>query len=409
MPHRKISRGPPELMTILFEVASNIQIKDIEYVLEFGCDEVDCYYGGLYKVTITGYRNGCKVKKKYIIKWHSDPKKRNAFRKAHKREFLFYQKIIPAYLEIQNRFKVIEGLKTKFPNCDFACCDKGREAIVVSETQGYKVHDRFQKLSLDHVSLAVKNLAKLHALSFVLEKSQPEKFEEIKKACYFDVQYADVELMPKSLFSYYEVSVNVVKDASAKKKLQDNISNVLRILHKCAMPDTKYSTICHGDCWNNNILYKYQKSRPVDVMFIDCQLLRYASPVTDISYYLYMTTDHEFRLKYYDHVLSLYYWTLSAVLRQCDWDINEIYPESIFQQHLKDYSVFGLIEALISMKIITAEIEDAHKMTEVKYELTEEGSCGSELQNSLLYEQRVNGVVNDFFSRNYSLDAVLSK
>lgn len=268
MPHRKISRGPVELTRIIFQVAELNQLKDIDFRLEFGCDDVDCFYDGIYSVCIRGYRGGQKVRKRYIIKWHGDPKKRNALQEAHQREFLFYQRIAPKFLEIQRHFKIIEGLKTKFLNCEFASDAEGQEVIVISSPIGYKAHDRFQKLSLDHVSLAVKNLAQLHALSFVLEKSQPEEFEEIKKACYIDVQYPDETLMPESMFSYYNESVNVVTNTFAKKKLQESAPNILRILNKCAMPDSKYNCICHGDCWNNNILMKYQVNENTTYLII---------------------------------------------------------------------------------------------------------------------------------------------
>lgn len=151
-----------------------------------------------------------------------------------------------------------------------------------------------------------------------------------------------------------------------------------------------------------------QSGRPIDVMFVDYQLTRFASPVTDISYFLYMTTEREFLFENYDQILYTYYRTLTAVLRQCGLDVKEVYPEDIFERHLEEYSVLGLIEALISLKILTADAEEAFKMTEIKYSSAEEFSV-DELQNNPLYAERINGVVDFFFSRDYSLNAVLNK
>lgn len=260
MPNRKISRGPPELLNIIFEIADKFHIKDVDYTLTFGCHDVDDFVDGIYKVCIRGTKEGHKVKKRFTVKWHCDPNKRAAFRKAYQREVLFYRHIVPKLLELQNAFKVIEGLKIKFPNCAIATAERGKEAIVVADDEGFMFHDRFHKLDLDHVALAMKNLAKFHALCFVLEKSQPEEFEEIKKSCYADVQYSDTENMSKCIIAYYNASVNVVADPILRKRLQDCSSDVLKILNRCVMPDTACSIICHGDCWNNNILYKYQVS-----------------------------------------------------------------------------------------------------------------------------------------------------
>lgn len=147
----------------------------------------------------------------------------------------------------------------------------------------------------------------------------------------------------------------------------------------------------------------------MDVIFFDYQLTRYASPVTDISYYLYMSTDGDFLQKHYDLIIEIYYGTLSAVLRQCDLDVNNVYPRNIFEKHLKDYSVLGLIEALVSMMIITAPYEEAIKMTEMKYELEDQEIYENGYQIRNEYADRVNGIVSDFFQRNYSLDALISK
>ena len=147
----------------------------------------------------------------------------------------------------------------------------------------------------------------------------------------------------------------------------------------------------------------------MEVIFIDYQLVRLASPVTDIAYFLYMSTDGEFLNKHYDQVLDIYYGTLTAVLRHCNLDVEEVFPRNIFQKHLNEYSVLGLIEALVSMMIITAPYEDALKMTEMKYEHCDEEVHEDESKDNSLFVERVNGIVNDFFARNYSLDAILDK
>lgn len=145
----------------------------------------------------------------------------------------------------------------------------------------------------------------------------------------------------------------------------------------------------------------------MDVILVDFQLMRFASPVTDIAYFLYMCTEREVLSVHYETVLDFYYGTLSAVFRECNMDPEEIYPKKVFESQLREYSVLGLVEALISMMIITAPFEDALKMTEIKYQFCNEGIRESE--GNVLFKKRVNDVVHDFFSRNYSLDAVLSK
>nr|XP_026499629.1 uncharacterized protein LOC113403336 [Vanessa tameamea] len=404
---RKPSRLHQDLIGIIAKVADITNIKEIEYLFEFGTDDIDCFLGGLHKVIIKGIRDGAKVKINVIIKWHSKPSDRICFRAAYQRECVFYQYIAPKMLELQRSYNIIEGLKLKFPNCIFANMEYDKETIVTNMATEFKLLDRFYKMDFNHSSLVLKNLAKFHGLSFALENLSPKVFESIRDLCSKDVQYGDPDAIPKSLVEYFKESLSVITNIEAKVKLEELSPYILELLNKCAAPVLNYSAICHADCWNNNILFKYQGKRPVDVLFVDYQLVRYASPVTDISYYLYMSADQEILSNHYNQLLDIYYGTLSAVLRQCHLDVEDIYPKRILQKHLIEYSVLGLIEALISMKIITAKTEEALKMTELKYSSDEPYQCESE--NQAIYVERINEVVNDYFGRGYSIDALLNQ
>ncbi|XP_049873422.1 uncharacterized protein LOC126371973 [Pectinophora gossypiella] len=406
MPFRKVSRCHQDFIEILYKVAAKLNLRDLEYVIEYGSEDIDMFYTGIYKVDIKGAGEKQRVKYVAIVKWHGDPKKRVSCRELYHREYIFYECIVPELLDIQRRFEIIEGLKMKFPNCILANIELNKETIVFLRDNKFRCLDRFHKIDLAHASLVIKNLAKLHALSFVLEKTKPKFLEEIKKQCSKDVQYSDPTYVSKSMVYYFNTSVNVVWDPTAKEKLKALAPSIVRVLNKCTTSGP-HSVLCHGDCWNNNIFYIYQRNRPVDVILIDYQLCRFASPVTDISYYLYMSTERDFLNQHHDRLLDIYYGTLSAVLRQCNLDVEEVYPKHIFQEHLRQYSVLGLIEALVSMKIITAAAEEAFEMTEMKY-YTEDGTADIVLQNQTLYEKRVNGVVDDFFERGYSLDHLLN-
>ncbi|XP_012550911.1 uncharacterized protein LOC101746639 [Bombyx mori] len=411
MPTRKKSKLHQDFIEVIYKLADLLNLKEIDYVVNYGSDEIDSFSSGTNKVELSGYVDGQKVKQKLIVKWRPINDYRDHFRESYKREYIFYQYIGPKYLEIQRNFNVIEGLKLKILNCIYASAEYDKESIVVRDLDGqrYKFHNRFSEIDLDHVSLVVKNLAKMHALSFVWARTDPTEFLKIRNLCSKDVQYSDVSRVPNHMKFYYDTSVNVVSDLVAKEELKALSSDIFSILHECTLPVENYGAFCHGDCWTNNAIFKYTGRRPIEVILVDYQLGRYASPATDLSYFLYMSTSGEILFKHYDRVLDIYYGTLTAVLRQCNLDINDVYPKSIFTEHLQRYSVFGLIEALISMLIITSPTEKALQLTEATDHPPRELNCGKDCPYMTGYVKRVNDVVKHFFERKYSLRSVLSE
>lgn len=275
---RKVSLCNQDFLEIIYKVAEKLRLQDIEFTSEYGTEDIDSFMFGIYKVEIRGYQDDQKVHYTIMLKWHPDPKMRKPFRDHYVREYTFYQYIVPELLDIQRRFNIIEGLKTKFNNCLYASAEYNKETIAFHciNNEGFRTLHRFHKTDLTHASLVVKNLAKLHALSFVLEKVKPAVFEEIKSRCHTDVQYSDPDRVSKYMECYYRVSVNVVFDPVAREKLRGLLPNFLQVLKKCTMP-VPYSVICHGDCWNNNVLYKHQ----VSVKNVD--LIVYTKHVTIIN------------------------------------------------------------------------------------------------------------------------------
>lgn len=258
---RKISRPHADLIDIINKVAEISNLSNIKYVIEMGYDNVDGFVGGAHKVKIRGTRDKFKITKSVIIKWHPNPVDRACFRDAYRREIAYYKYIVPNLLDVQRQCNIIEGLRMKFSNCIYTSTEYNKESItILIDMKDFCYMDRFYKIDLSHATLVIKNLAKLHALSFVLAKVYPKKIKEIQNICNKDVQYGDLKSIPSSLKSYFMASVAVVSDLSAKEKLTEVEPNLLRLLNETTSPIPNYSTICHGDCWSNNLIFKYHVS-----------------------------------------------------------------------------------------------------------------------------------------------------
>lgn len=81
--------------------------------------------------------------------------------------------------------------------------------------------------------------------------------------------------------------------------------------------DTPLATICHGDCWTNNFLYKYDGNNDIlEVCLVDFQLIRYGSPALDVANLIFCCTDKSLRENHMKTLLQAYYKELLKGLRE---------------------------------------------------------------------------------------------
>ncbi|XP_049820154.1 uncharacterized protein LOC126264815 [Aethina tumida] len=131
----------------------------------------------------------------------------------------------------------------------------------------------------------------------------------------------------------------------------------------------KHTLLTHGDCWSNNMMFKYDtKNNVVDLKLLDWQLIKPGSPVHDLSYCLYSgaSLDTYERL---DDLLKLYYKHFSAILRQCGENPEEVYHFSTLKEEWKEYCRFGMVMSLIK----TTEQKD-------KVDLSDFGTSDNKLE-----------------------------
>lgn len=131
--------------------------------------------------------------------------------------------------------------------------------------------------------------------------------------------------------------------------------------------------------------------------------MRYASPVIDIVYFIYLCTDSEFRSQHFFTLQDLYYDSLKQFLNLYQLDVSVIYPNEEFVKDLNYYMPLGLLVALVELRVITTTPEDDAILRGSS--LAGNSNTSEVPGENNLFIHRVNDVVNEFVS-NGLLDSI---
>lgn len=97
---------------------------------------------------------------------------------------------------------------------------------------------------------------------------------------------------------------------------------------------------------------------PVNISLLDYQISRYSSPVLDLVYFLFSSTDKSLRDAHYTEILQLYHKSLSTNLTKLGSDASKLFSYEDLQDQLKKFGCYALIIAPMLLNIITAKPDD---------------------------------------------------
>lgn len=172
------------------------------------------------------------------------------------REIVIYSKILVAFEELQKN--LIEKHKFRYVKCYTTKAEN--KAILLEDVtvDGFDVlSEKGHEMTIDQVCMVLKSLARFHALSFAMKEMDPEKFEELVESIsgysYFD-PFMDY------INTVGEMTIELIKDPVKRSRVEPHAMNLFEKFlkdRKCDRADP-YNVVCHSDCWNNNLLFKYK-------------------------------------------------------------------------------------------------------------------------------------------------------
>ncbi|XP_044574395.1 uncharacterized protein LOC123258458 isoform X2 [Cotesia glomerata] len=152
----------------------------------------------------------------------------------------------------------------------------GRPIIVIEDLQavsGYRcVHS---KLDEDHLRMCLKAIARFHGRGLRLKCNKFNTFREF---------YA--KLLHTNNISDYSLHVNLTNKVTQYLDEHLNVDRkILKLFEEfqqeSANKDNEFLTICNGSVDLNNLLFRYENSKPTDIKIINWGAMRYSSPVID--------------------------------------------------------------------------------------------------------------------------------
>jgi Ecdysteroid kinase-like family len=270
-------------------------------------------------------------------------------------EQAFYEKVVPA---LEANFSTKSSRPLAVAKFYKSIADGENDALILEDLseKGYTMADRRLGLDEAHCRVVLAELARLHAASFVLKHKMPDKFEELR-GCVKDMFWDEdrkfaFEPFTQSCFEETLRTINIHfknHDKSSKKYVTayeqlmtrgyDFIAGIVR--------GTKLGdqVITHGDCWTNNVLFKYEKEQPVDVKFLDFQLPRISTPALDLTYFLFNSPKCQTMTQNYDSLLDFYHESLSRALSENSLSGDEVFSRSHLDEEMARAAPYGLTMA----------------------------------------------------------------
>jgi len=295
--------------------------------------------------------------------------------KADEREENFFGTLLPKLKDFLSS-KGVPELLPNFCSIPYSAWTEDDKVLIMQNLKEEGWRDAINKkagLDIEHVRAAIKWLATFHAITYAFLDGYEGGLDKAEKDLQiffwkFDTYFDwEKEMAP---FRHHGNDSNRAMFKSLEEKnpgknylkyLEDLIANHLDMgtADKKVRDDQKYKlkTICHGDPWFNNMMFKYKDDKQLDgVVFIDFQIVGYVSPALDLVYFLAASTTGDLRRKYLPHILTMYHTIFINTVERFGISVDFSYED--FLEDFRKARLHGLNFALQALPSILNENKD---------------------------------------------------
>ncbi|KAG5896760.1 hypothetical protein JTB14_031739 [Gonioctena quinquepunctata] len=391
------------------ESLSNENLKDLTITITGGSEKDEGYLGDIVFVTVQGTNEKNEKENLHLVIKHAKTNEhlRTAMPVAvvFDNEMTMYTEVIPAFKEFQ-----LEGKVDDIFDCVAKCYHSSKsgslEFLVFENLKslGYEQHDRKKPMNLFHCKAILEQYGKFHAISFAMRQQNKKKFDDLSSKLQNVYEFFRTDQDSITLFETSKKYLFELLEKNGEVLLLKKLSNILQRgspeIMKEALSAGPQSVIIHGDCWCNNFLFKYQgtnKGSPSKVAIIDWQISMLASPVIDLSYFLYACCSGT-ELNSFEELLRFYYNSFSTQLTKLGSNPEELFSYDDLKRQWKKYSIVGLVNIIDGLRVFLCDKEDAPALGDM-----EKGGSFADMfsavpvrEETLLYDRMI-AVVKHYF------------
>lgn len=260
-----MSAKVPQKIYEVLEKAINGNIEDFAISVNDSNKKGDGYIGQIFFVTLQEKNYGRRLN--FVVKQafsEQNIRELHPIRDAFITEIYFYTELWPKLREFQERIPATLSFD-HLARCYAATREENFERLVLEDLkeQGFVMNDKRKVMDREQLEYIFKVYGKLHAISFAYKALKPGEFSELtevvtdvwvsfsKKQIFQDA----IKLAYRQCFDNLEPGV----DDAIIDKFRHYLDDGMEVFCK-SLVNGKYTAIVHGDCWSNNIMFKYDVS-----------------------------------------------------------------------------------------------------------------------------------------------------
>ncbi|XP_065354046.1 uncharacterized protein LOC135948615 [Cloeon dipterum] len=245
-------------------------------------------------------------------------------RLVHK-EHEFFLRLVPTFEKFIN-------FELPLPRCYYFRFDEsafGRTLSVQEDLQeqGFVMRDKLVPMNAQELSVTMPAMARLHAASMVTEQKSDI---HLRTFCRNPEEALWTLDKSRPFYPWLQSAIDtVVEVAKRRDRFAQRIGapgaerKVTAAFEqtrlKLQISDTYCNVVCHGDIWNNNLMYRYSEDgEPIAVRIFDFQNYRVVPPITDLLMFIFVNSSRQVRAQVMDRLVSEYWRTLDESLRDAN-------------------------------------------------------------------------------------------